>query len=324
MSGTIKTNQWKDGNYSISTVVEGKSDDTFISCISYEPRTTATIQKLSQAYKCKQGIFLITEKFEKYSKVQENKKLTLSLLETSGKFESYNFLQTSIENPLKSVIEIDRIIKAKFVNAEKLNITLDFTTFPRGELLTVLYYLRHLSSMGSMRLLYVSPEGYGDWLSEGYTQTIVPPFFEGPSSLDKKMALLLLTGFEKERAIQLIDDIQPATVIIGKPKPGTSDKFMDTSDRIVNQLVSTRKVESKIYEVPANDPFRCQLCIESIINEHTNYDFLVAIMGSKLEVLGTYLAYEKSKNFRVIYGLPLIYNVGDYSKGCNNVYEIML
>jgi hypothetical protein len=324
MPNAIKISKWADEEFRVNTMAKGEPDDLFISCVSYEPRSTGILQKLISSYRCKAGIFLVNEKFEKYSKVQENKEIIMGLLTKSRNFDNTSFVAISIDNPLKSIIEIDRIIKAVFTNKEKLKITLDFTTFPRGELLTILYYLRHLSSLGSIRLLYVSPQDYGDWLSEGYTQTIVPPFFEGPSSLDKKMALLLLTGFEYDRAINLIDDIQPSTVIIGKPKPGTSDKFIDISDRIVDQLVKTRKVESKIYEVPANDPFNCQSTIESIIKDHPDYDFLVAIMGSKLEVLGTYLAYEKSKNFRIIYALPLIYNVGDYSKGCNNVYEIYI
>lgn len=324
MSNKIQINKWSDEKYHIDTATEGTPDDLFISCISYEPRTTGVLQKLSSMYKCKAGIFLINEKFEKYSKVQQNKELIQGMLASSTKFDQTYYITISIDNPLKSIIEIDRIIKSKFANQERITITFDFTTFPRGELLTILYYLRHLSSLGSICLFYVSPQDYGDWLSEGYTQTIVPPFFEGPSSLDKKIALLLLTGFEYDRAIMLIDDIQPATVIIGKPRPGTSDKFADSSERIVDQLVKTRKIESKIYEVPANDPFSCQAAIESIIREHPSYDFLVAIMGSKLEVLGTYLAYEKSESFRVLYALPLIYNVGDYSKGYNNIYEIRI
>jgi hypothetical protein len=47
-------------------------------------------------------------------------------------------------------------------------------------------------------------------------------------------------------------------------------------------------------------------------------------MGTKLETLGVYLAYEENPNFRIVYPLPLIYNVVDYSYGCRDIYEILL
>jgi hypothetical protein len=325
MTNCMKVNRWDDAKYNICTVDKGTPDDLFISCISYEPRTSGILQKLHQDYKCCRGLFFVTEKFENYQKVQENKKIITIKVSETGYFDKVDYHTSSIENPLKIIIEIDKILRDSCVAKGKLRITLDATTFPRGELFTLLYYLRHLSFLDSLRILYVSPQSYGDWLSEGYTYPIVPTFFEGPRNLEKRRALLLLTGFEYDRAVGLIDDFEPSAVIIGKPKPGTSDKFLDTSEMLVEKLKKTRKIESKIYEVPANDPFSCKKCLEKIMREHSQtYDFLVSALGTKLEAIGTYLAYEQAQKFRVVYPLPLIYNVVNYSSGCLDVYEILL
>ena len=93
-------------------------------------------------------------------------------------FAEHEYVKSSIDNPIKSIIEIDKILKKCCSGKEKVNITLDTTSFPRSELLTILYYIRHLPILGVLRILYVSPEGYGDWLSEGYSHSIIPPFLK--------------------------------------------------------------------------------------------------------------------------------------------------
>jgi len=173
--------------------------------------------------------------------------------------------------------------------------------------------------------LYVSPLKYGDWLSMGYRYSMIPPFFEGPPTFERKTALVLLSGFEYDRAVSLIDDLEPSAIILGRPKPGTSDVFRDISEDVISKLKRRRRISSEILDIPANNPFLCREFLEDIMQRHSQaYDFFVAVMGTKLQVLGTYLAYERKPNFRIIYSVPLIYNVGDYSSGCRDVYEIIL
>jgi len=325
MCRQTSVNRWNDIKYSITTIDEGIPDDLFMSCISYEPRTTGILEKLGKDYEADTGLFIINERFEKFVKVQENKQAIDNILRISSFFNNSEFLSSSINNPIGIIMGIDRMLKKRFANKRKISITFDITTFPRCELLTIIYYLRHLPVIDSLRAFYVSPEKYGDWLSEGYRYSTVPPFFEGPPTFERKTALFILTGFEYGRVASLIDDIEPSAVILGRPKPGTSDIFGDISERIIDKLKRTRRVTTKIYDIPANNPFLCRKCVEDIIQEHSqSYDFFVATMGTKLQVLGTYLAYEKKPNFRILYPIPLVYNIGDYSSGCRDVYEIVL
>ena len=328
MYDNTTVHKWSDSKYKVGTVQEGIPDDLFMSCISYEPRTLGVLKKLAKDYKADSGLFVINEKFERFIKVQENKQAIRDILANSSYFNHSAYLSSSIDNPIKVIIEIDKILKKRFANRQRINITFDITTFPRGQLLTLIYYIRHLSATGSLRILYVSPENYGKWLSEGYKYSMIPPFFEGPPTFEKKTALFILTGFEYDRAVSLIDDLEPVALIIGRPKPGTSDRFRDASELIIKKLRRTRRIFRKIYDMPANDPFLCKDCLEEIMQEHSqSYDFFVSVMGTKLEVLGTYLAYEareQNPNFRIIYPIPLIYNIGGYSTGCRDIYETIL
>jgi len=314
----------------ITTINKGVQDDLFLSCISYEPRSVGVLEKLNKEYRATTGLFVINKKFQNFSKVQENKMNVNNALEKFLFFKNTDYILTSIDNPIKIIIEIDKILKRDFQNKKSsgITITLDITAFPRCELLPLIYYLRHLSYVNSIRILYACPEGYGNWLSKGYKYSTIPPFFEGPPTFEKKTGLLLLTGFEYDRAIALIDDLEPSTVIIGRPIPGTSSNFVNKSDKIIDKLKQTRKVKSQIYDIPADNPFLCKKLIEEIIEQQSkNFDFYVSTMGTKLEVLGTYLAYEagmKNPKFRVIYPIPLAYNVGDYSYGIEAFYQFSL
>jgi len=321
----ITANRWDDRKYKVTTIKEGSPDDLYISCISYEPRTIGLFKKLDSGYKADTGLVITNEQFEKFSKVRENKKEINNILERMAFFNNLNTLSSSIDNPIKIIIEIDKIIKNRFADKQKINITFDITTFPRGELLTVIYYLRHLTIIDTIRILYISPKKYGKWLSEGYRYSTIPPFFEGPPTFEKKTALLILAGFEYDRAVSLIDDVEPSALILGRPHPGTSKEFRDADEDIITKLKRTRRFTKEIYDIPANDPFLCRDSVKEIIQKNSqSHDFFVVPMGTKIEVLGTYLAYEENPNFRIIYPVPLIYNVVNYSSGCRDVYEVLL
>jgi hypothetical protein len=314
-----------DGDYKINTITKKSPDDFFISCISYEPRTLGSLKKFDNNYHANHGIFILNETFKDFEKVRENKTWVDNYIIGTSFFDTYQFVLSSLENPIKILIAIDKILKEKYSSNNNVTITLDITTFPRGELLKLLYYLRHQPNISKIRILYISPEEYGDWLTQGYRYSIIPPFFEGPPTFDKKTALCLLTGFEYERAISLIDDIEPSSIIIGNPSPGTADKFKEISDEIIGKIRKSRRISNEIIDVPANDPFQCKKYLNAYLQtQKKDYNFYIAPMGSKLETIGLYLLYEENPFFRIIYPLPMIYNIGNYSKGMQDIYAFLL
>lgn len=321
----VSVHSCKDERYKITKIKKDVPDDLFIACISYEPRTLGVLRKLDDNYKAIIGVFVTNKEIENFTKLLEHKEQVKKILKSKSYFRRTENLSLSIDNPIKIIIEIDKIVKTIPIDRQNINITLDITTFPRNELLVLIYYLRHLSTVKTIRILYVSPNEYADWLTDGYRYSMVPSFFEGyPPASEKKTALFILTGFEYRRAVSLIDDIEPSALLLGRPRPGTSENFKEVSEEIIKKIKRTRRVYSRIYDVPANNPFLCRDCIEKIFQQNSNYNLYIAPMGTKLEALGIYLVYEKNPNFRVIYPLPLTYNTGDYSRGCRDIYEISL
>jgi len=320
----VLVHSYEDEMYEITKIRKDVPDDLFIACISYEPRTLGVLKKLNDNYEASIGIFAVNKKFGNYTKVREHEEQVKKILESKSYFRRSMNITSFIDNPIQIIVDIDKIIKNAFSCKEDINITLDITTFPRDELLVLIYYLRHLSKVQMIRILYTSPKKYGDWLSDGYRYSMTPPFFEGVPASEKKTALLILTGFEYGRAVSLIDDIEPSALFLGRPRPGTSEDFSESSEEIINMIKRTRRTAVETFDVPANNPFLSKSSIEKILQHNSNYSFYVAPMGTKLEVLGIYLAYEKNPSFRVVYPLPLVYNIRNYSMGYRDIYEIFL
>ena len=232
-------------------------------------------------------------------------------------------INISINDPLKLIIKLNE--KFQQINKTKINVTLDITSFPRHELLIILYFLRHSPLVKKIRCLYVSPTSYGDWLSQGYQGSILVPFFDGPSTFEKKMALFVLTGFEVDRVNKLVQDTEPSAVFLAQTEPGTAPEFMKKNLSSISEMTALTKNGGNIFKIPGNNPFKCRDRILQLLKDQSEkYDFLVAPIGPKLGVLGLYLAYEECPIFRIIYPLTILYNSENYSKGCREIYEIVL
>lgn len=321
----IDRKKWSDPDTSIISIDPNISDDIFIACISYEPRTTAILEKLDKKYKAEMGVFILNERFKDYENVKNNLSVCNNIIDRGNNFFSTLWIPSALENPIKIIIELERIIRDKFVHKSDLSITIDVSTIPRGELLTILYYLRNHKNIKNIRILYVSPEEYGDWLTEGYVGSTIPPFFEGTKCFDKKTALFIMTGFELARPLGLIEDLEPSLIIFGSPEPGTSDIFLKQSQLIIEKLKNSRKVDVEYFKIPANNSNAAKKEIINIIKNHSKeFDVYVSVLGPKIELIGAYLAYEENPTFRMIYPIPLLYNVGDYSCGCRDIYEFYL
>lgn len=309
----------------INTIERNISDDLFISRISFEPRSIGILKRFNKEYKVNTGLFLFNTELLEYPNIKYNMNKIKKSKRLKNKFGQIFIEELEIDNSISPIMVLNDLLEREFKEKQKIRITFDITSFPRNELLNILYYLRNHEKSIKLRILYLSPRKYGKWLTKGYKSYITLPFFEGPKTIEKRIGLFILTGFEYERAISLIDEIEPSTLILGKPIPGTHRKFKDASEKIVDLIPKARKIFTKIHEVPANNPFKCKKIIQKLIKDNSgDYDFILTVLGTKLEAIGAFLAYEENPNFRIISSIPFVYNYESYSKGCRDIYEILL
>ena len=110
MTSPIKISSWNDPSYRIENL-NNTVDDAFITCLSYEPRSVGAFQKFGEKYQAKMGLILINEEFKKFNKVVENKNIIDNALKKPLCLLNHKYVASSITNPIKSIIEIDKILK---------------------------------------------------------------------------------------------------------------------------------------------------------------------------------------------------------------------
>lgn len=109
--------------------IEGDKDDLFIACASFEDRTTAIADRLSEEYKiAKSFVFKYDEKNKTNLRDINFKKLK-TLTEQHSE-ETFPII-CSHHDPLDGIYKIRDLCKNKSINMEGKNISLDITTFTK-------------------------------------------------------------------------------------------------------------------------------------------------------------------------------------------------
>lgn len=299
-----------------------EKDEYYIFCLSFEERSISALHYFDDEYSIKKIILLNNKGIKGVENTIKNHKRANFILRSYKNIDCIEYIDLELENPISMILKINDMLKKESCNM--FNITIDITTIPKHQLLVLLYFLRNSKIINKIRLLYSRPLEYGSWLSSGYDKSLLLPFFEGPISLENKLALLVLSGYEPERILHLIDDIEPSATFIASSSPGTAPRFIELGRETAELVHTLRDIQTELWEIPANDPFECREIITRKLDEYKDYDFFVAPVGPKLVVIGLYLAYEKHKNFRIIYPFPALYNTEDYSSGFDGLYEIIL
>lgn len=90
---------------------------------------------------------------------------------------------------------------------------LDITTMPRETIWSSLFWLE--AARADVRFVYHRPDTYGDeWLARDPDQPRFVYKLAGAPVIGKKTALLMVTGYDRERAVQAIEFYEPAQVVL--------------------------------------------------------------------------------------------------------------
>jgi len=115
-----------------------EKEDIYISCISFEPRSTLIFEKLGSNYKAKFGFFIYLEEFRDFSPVVDNKRKLLKCNAERAIFDDVIEVYSYLENPIAIIMGLDEVLKKPNFTNKYAKITIDISTIPRGTLLTLL------------------------------------------------------------------------------------------------------------------------------------------------------------------------------------------
>ena len=245
--------------------------------------------------------------------------------------ERSHTVEISTSKPLltgdKLMVAISDALAASSVN----RILLDVTTFTHESLLILIWLLRLYCHSSSITVVYASAAEYsvGDdveykWLSRGIGEIRSVLGYPGNVSPSRKTHLIIVVGYEHERAAGLIQALEPHSIALGYARSGTAttEKDQSANERymeLVKQM-ATSYSQFGTFEVPCDDPEGTCDEIDRQIKLANGMNVLIAPMNNKLSTIGVAHAALKNVDVQLCYAQALLYNYTAYSKPGNQCY----
>lgn len=303
----------------------GAMDDLFIACASFEPRCTAAAERLSPQYKAHTAVIYVNQEVldpSEANPVQQNLHRLRALLDQRS--DKVLVAEGSWIDVKRQVVSIRETLFGIDSFASIRSITIDSTTFNRESLLTTVALLRENLPAAVIRIIYVSPSAHGEWLSRGYRTIRNVLGFPGVQNSSLDNALVILCGFEADRALRLIEEHEPTLVQLGIGDPPTHADFLSRNlsaqEEILSKLV-LRRQEVRRFQFPTASISACCDYLDSAIAPLLpRYNVVIAPMSTKLSTLAAMLIAEQYRQIQITYCVVSEYNTALYSQGATTAY----
>lgn len=302
--------------------VADKEDVVFVACASFEARTTAVVEKLDQGYWIENSfVFKYSEKNRTTLRDSNFVRLTSKL---RGFGEKVFPIICDHHDPLDGISKFKRLCKNMSIDLRGKNITIDMTTFTKQYLLVLLKFIGK-QEPASVRLFYAEPEDYAvKWeepLTYGLIGIVSVPTFGGHFYTEKKNLLILLLGYEGDRAFAIWESVNPHKTVILIGRPSFRKSWEGRVEEINKKLISKLPGDSVDY-IPTLDPFEVRKNLDNLIEQYSeNFNIVISPLGPKPQVVGCYLSASKHSDVQIVYAIPKFHNEHYFSKKSGKVWE---
>jgi len=293
-------------------VVLGVVPDVFLCCASFEARSMSVPRALAHLRIADSIVFANTESAESVASFE----YLATLLGPRGRH-----VQLALSDPLRCA---DALYGAVLhtVSSHGRHYLVDITTFTHELLLVLMRVLQLvLSDKDRVHLVYTTAAEYsvGDepgskWLTKGIGEIRSVLGFPGMMLPARKLHLVVLSGFEGERAERVIDQFEPDRISVGVGAPESSI----TSDHYqINQALQSRLAAKypavELFTFSPSDAFQTQQAVLRQAGRFPNHNVAVAAMNTKVSTVGAALAALGDDSIQLCYATAHQYNVANYS-----------
>lgn len=294
--------------------------DVFICSASFEARCLSAPNQLSPE---SVGAVLICANENFPDVVSGNGKVLSERYGPKG-----SLIKLSTDNPLATADALQAAV-GRFAGATPQNFVIDITTFTHEALLILLKIMRlRLGANDTATLVYTSAREYsiGDkpedkWLSKGIREIRSVLGYPGKIVPTRKLHLVILTGFEGERAERLIEEYEPNRISLGVGDPAHSISSDHYSVNKANHAKIAAKYPDVLeFEFSCSDPSAAMVAIESHISQIADHNVLIAPMNTKISTIGAGLLALKDESIQLCYATAHQYNEARYSTPGTDCY----
>ncbi len=211
-------------------------------------------------------------------------------------------------DPIDHVSSWRTIEKAILGLGKSPNIVLDLTTMPRHFIWSCLHFLEHIKS--DVLFKYYRPLKYGSWLSGDNGRPKLVFRHSGVAYPDRQTSLLLFSGFDLERANQIVEAIEPAKIVLITQ----TGEQLENIERRVTKL--TGRAEMIIASIDAYAEIT-QTANEMdllIKNDLSSYNVIATTVGPRPSSIPLYILNRLHPEIGLLYSQSHLYNE-NYSAG---------
>lgn len=301
----------------LSTVREGVPDDLYLVCAGYEERSSAVTARLASDYHAHKAVIYVNTEF---SHKGDNGRTQLTLLQLREILKDHCENVEEVEGSwLNPVTQLRALKGALITGKSQINtVTLDVTSFNRESLLVATLLLRTGKRECLIRVASTSPQTYGEWLTRGFRGVRNVMGFSGLRRATRPTVLVVLSGFESERTLRIIEEHEPTEVLVGIGD-GPRDEMFAKRNLFEQQLTLNRQGVNRFY-FPTTSIDGCATVLEELLRGYLDtYNVVLAPMSTKISTLAALVVAERHQDIQITYCVPGEYNNTSYSAGIGDI-----
>jgi hypothetical protein len=304
----------------VRPILEDRCDDIFLVSASFEPRSVALTNGLALNYRAVRSFVYVNHDFLVTSAADAMKGAIAALrANLEPKSDYFQIIDGSWENIGLQVEAIRKAFAEITADKTPVTVTIDCTTFSREALIVCLAMLWSRCPDAYVRAAYVAPQVHGQWLSRGYRKVRSIVGFSGVQQASRPNVLIILSGFEGDRTLKLIEEYEPSLVLLGFGDPPTVPSFLERN--LSEHKLVLGRTDVKEFRFPANSILDCTVTLEQLIAPLLDsFNLVIAPMSTKLSTLAAFNIAEQHQEIQLAYCLPGEYNYSDYSSGTGRVF----
>lgn len=303
--------------------------DFFVAFCGFEKRCLSVVQNVLSENMGKGIVYINNEVF---SESRENLQV---FKESLG--SKIDIKEIDIFNPLDVADSFICDIIDGCKSIEKPKLLVDITSFTHEALLIFLAICNQLLDNAQIDYTYCNAYIYASensgceeqWLSRGIKEVRSVLGYAGDIKPLNKTVMIMMVGYECERAWQIIDSVSPERLIITyNDASGSTDQTNGDASFIHASLLKDlaayyQNVEQ--YMIPSNNPFDTKKELEKVISKiEPDVNIIIAPMNNKLATFGAGLVALDRPEIQLCYAPATYYNTSSYSVEGNSCYLFSL
>lgn len=292
--------------------------DVFIAFCGFEKRCLSVIKNLQLSKINKALIFMNTESC---TESRENLVCFKNTLETK-----MDLISIDLFNPIDVADNMLGSIRRLCNGIDKPHLFVDITSFTHEALLVFLAMSQLYFQNAVIEYAYSNASIYASelndtdekWLSRGIREVRSILGYAGDIKPSQETVLIMMVGYECERAWQLIDSLSPEELIITyNDASGSTDQTNGDANLVHASLLKDLAAfyqNPKQFIVPSNNPFETARKLEEIVSSiPPSKNIIIAPMNNKLATFGAGLVALKRPDIQLCYAPAIYYNTSCYS-----------